>query len=131
MVDRELVSFIREGINKGYSFDVLKPVLKEKGWDDSDIERAFEKATQNQIFIGASIAFVFFIILTAVFIFSLIFSQTQISQMSITTGSITTGSIGTQQNIAGMTIAFAIYIIFASLIWLRMIYTFVNRKNRI
>jgi hypothetical protein len=126
MVDRELVSFIREGINKGYSFDVLKPVLKEKGWDDSDIERAFEKATQNQIFIGASIAFVFFIILTAVFIFSLIFSQTQISQMPITTG-----SIGTRQNIAGMTIAFAIYIIFASLIWLRMIYTFVNRKNRI
>jgi len=124
MPDKELVSFIREGIDKGYSLDVLKPVLKERGWNEGEIEKAFEKATKNQLFIGFSIAFVFFIILTAMFVFSLIFGQTQIMQ-------ITTAAIGTSSNITNIGLAFGLYIIFASLIWLRMIYTFINRKNRI
>ena len=125
MVDKELVSFIRESINQGHSLDVIKPVLREKGWNDGDIGKAFEKATQNQLILSASISFVLFIILTSVFVFSLVFSQSQITAAAI--GS----NININQDVAGVSLAFILYIILASLIWLRMLYSFINRRNRL
>ena len=120
MVNKELVKFIRDGLNQGYSFDVLKPVLKHKGWHENDISKAFDKATSNHIFIGISISFVLFIILTSTFIFSLVSQSVEITGASIGLKNITTVSV-----------MFTLYIVFALLIWLRMLTGYMNRMNRI
>lgn len=124
MVDRGLVMFIRESINHGHSLDVIKPVLKAKGWSESEIEKAAEKATQNQLVLSVAISFVLFIILTAAFVFSLVFSQTKLTAAAI-------GTAETGQEIANVSLAFTMYIAIASLIWLKMLFSFMNRKNRI
>jgi len=124
MTDRELVSFIRESINAGHSLDVIKPVLKAKGWPENEIEAAADKATHNQIIASVSISFVLFIILTAAFVFSLIFTETRITAAVV-------GTEGMTRNIANVSLAFTLYIAIASLIWLRMLFAFVNRKNRL
>ncbi|MBT4334598.1 hypothetical protein HOD61_02160 [archaeon] len=38
MVDIKLLHFIKDGIKKGYSHTELKSILKENGWDDTEIE---------------------------------------------------------------------------------------------
>jgi len=124
MTDRELVAFIRKSLNAGHSLDVIKPVLKAKGWDESEIEKAAEKATQNQLVLSVAISFVLFIILTAAFVFSLIFSQTKLTAA-------VTGTTGASQDIANVSLAFTLYIAIASLIWLKMLFSFMNRKNRL
>ena len=40
MVDIKLLSFIKDGLNKGYSHNELRNILKDNGWSDSEIEEA-------------------------------------------------------------------------------------------
>jgi len=124
MVDRDLISFIRESLNSGHSLEAIKPVLRAKGWQENEIEKACDKASQNQTLLNVSISFVLFIILTATFVFSIFFSQTKLTAAVVGTETI-------NQNVAGLGLAFTLYILLASTIWLRMLYAFLNRKNRL
>jgi uncharacterized membrane protein len=124
MADRKLVNFIRESMNNGHSLDVIKPVLRAKGWSENEIEKASERATQSQLVLSVAISFILFIILTAAFVFSLVFSQTKLTAAVV-------GTADMSQNIGNVSLAFTLYIAIASLIWLKMLFTFMNRKNRI
>ena len=49
MVDQQIVMYIRDGLNRGYSNDSLKQALLQQGWKETDINEAIQVAGGQQI----------------------------------------------------------------------------------
>ena len=44
MVDKKIINYIKDGLEKGYEVDELKLILSKKGWKLSDINKAVKEA---------------------------------------------------------------------------------------